>query len=149
MTTQVDFYVLARAQASDKYNYACRIANKAHEHGLKVYMQTDEAAQSSLLDAMLWTFSQSSFVPHAIYPGPGQEAESDLERYPVQIGHEDAPDGCVDLLISLRQEAPADYARFGRVAELIVDEAADKSAGRRRFRFYREQGVTPRTHHVS
>ncbi len=147
MTTQVDFYVLARAQASDKYNYACRIANKAHEHGLKVYMQTDEAAQSSLLDAMLWTFSQSSFVPHAIHHVA--QPASDLERYPVQIGHEDAPDGCVDLLISLRQEAPADYARFGRVAELIVDEAADKSAGRRRFRFYREQGIVPRTHHVS
>ena len=148
MTVRVDFYVLDRAEVAAKYNYACRIANKAFGSGLKVYMQTDDPEQSRLLDKMLWTFSQSSFVPHAICDGSDGQAH-DSERYPVQIGCDGAPDECVDLLISLKQEAPADYAKFGRVAELILDEAADKSSGRRRFRFYREQGVEPQTHKVT
>ncbi len=159
MTAQVDFYVLARAQPEAKYTYACRIANLAYERGLKVYVQTDNPAHSRALDQLLWTVSQGSFVPHIVCDGDddgggggddgGGKPAPDVERYPVQIGCGGAPDGCVDLLISLKREAPADYARFGRVAELIIDDDADKSSGRRRFRFYREHGIEPRTHKVS
>ena len=144
MTVQVDFYVLEGSTPVDKNNYACRIANLAFGRGLKVYMQTDDAAHVAVLDKTLWTFSQESFVPHIIYDG----SASDAERYPVQIGHADAPDACVDLLISLKREAPADYARFDRVAELILNDADEKSSGRARFRFYREHGVEPKTHKV-
>ena len=144
MTMQVDFYVLEGTTPTDKNNYACRIANLAFGRGLKVYMQTDDAAHAEVLDKTLWTFSQESFVPHSIYDG----ASHDAERYPVQIGHADAPDACVDLLISLKHEAPADYARFARVAELILNDAGEKSSGRARFRFYRENGIEPNTHNV-
>ncbi len=145
MTVQVDFYILARSTQRDKDQYACRIADLAHGRGLKVYMQTDDAAHAEALDKTLWTFSQGSFVPHAICDSQA----CDAERYPVQIGVGDAPDGCRDILISLKREAPADYARFGRVAELILDEAADKSSGRERFRFYRTNGIEPNTHKVA
>ena len=146
MTVQVDFYVLAGADAAAKHHYACRIANKAYGRGLKVYLRTDDPAHSRLLDKMLWVFSQGSFVPHAVCD---DARPNDIARYPVLIGHGDAPQECVDLLISLRREVPADYARFARVAELITDQAADKSSGRERFRFYREHGIEPQTHKVS
>ena len=84
-------------------------------------------------------------MPHLIYDG----SASDAERYPVQIGHADAPDACVDLLISLKRETPADYARFARVAELILNDVDEKSSSRARFRFYREHGFEPKTHKIS
>lgn len=143
MTVRVDFYVLEREALADKYAYACRIANKAYASGLKVYVRADELAACATLDEMLWTFSQSSFIPHAICDGM-----HDVERYPVQIGCGEAPEGCRDVLISLKEKPPADYARFDRVVELIIAQAADKSSGRDRFRFYREQGVEPQTHKV-
>ena len=147
--TQVDFYVLERSAQADKDHYACRIANLAYGRGLKVYMQTDDAAHAATLDKTLWTFAQESFVPHAICQDTGDGSTPDPERYPVQIGHNAAPDTCLDLLISLKKQTPADYTKFGRVVELIIDDAADKKSGRERFRFYREQGVEPKTHKVT
>ncbi len=162
MTAQVDFYVLARAQPEAKYTYACRIANIAYERGLKVYVQTDNPAHSRTLDQLLWTFSLGCFVPIIVcydFDDGSNVDDNDgsdegkpalvVERFPVQFGCGGEQEGCVDLLISIKQEAPADYARFGRVAELIIDDDADKSSGRRRFRFYREHGIEPRTHKVS
>ena len=145
MTAQVDFYVLAGAAQDDKDRYACRIAGLAHSRGLTVYMQTDEPAHAATLDKTLWTFAQNSFVPHAIYDGNAH----DPARYPVQIGCADAPDNCRDVLISLKNEAPTNYAHFTRVVELILNDDADKKSGRERFRFYREQGVEPNTHTVA
>lgn len=156
VSTRVDFYVLGQTEINDKYVYACRIANKAYAQGLKVYIQTDAAAQSKILDKMLWTFSQNSFVPHTVFhgtDGAGTADEThDLERYPVQIGWEAAPpiyNENADLLISLCQQVPTDYARFVRVAELILNHDAEKALGRQRFRFYREQGIAPQTNTIS
>ncbi len=87
-------------------------------------------AHAAALDKTLWTFAQNSFVPNVIYQG-------------------NAPDDCRDVLISLKNEASANYARFGRVVELILNDDADKISGRGRFRFYREQGVEPETHRVT
>ena len=153
MTVQVDFYVLGGAEAAGKDHYACRIANKGYGRGLKVYLRTGDPQHSRRLDKMLWTFAQGSFVPHAVCDDAAHnqdhDPDHDIDRYPVLIGHGDAPPHCADLLISLGSEVPADYARFARVAELIGAEAADKASGRERFRFYREQGIEPKTHKVS
>jgi len=141
---QVDFYILAQTDLAAKHAYACRIANKAFGQGLTVFIATEDAAQSQAVDKLLWTFAQSSFVPHAVCHGDAK----DVARYPVQIGDGAAPHA-FDLLISLRRDAPGDCAEFSRVAELIIDDADDKAAGRARFRFYREQGVAPNTHSIS
>jgi len=168
MTAQVDFYVLSQTDAAAKHTYACRIANKAFGQGMTVFIATEDAAQSEALDKLLWTFAQNSFVPHVVcddfsrHPrsplsgggdGDGDvdrdgDGDKTLARYPVQIGSDAAPH-TFDLLISLRAQAPADYANFTRVAELIIDDEAEKTAGRARFKFYREQGITPNTHNIS
>jgi len=176
MTAQVDFYILPQAELAAKHTYACRIANKAFGQGLTVFIATEDAAQSQAVDKLLWTFAQNSFVPHAVCDGDGDgdgdrdgdrdgDGDGDRDgdddgdrdrdggdktraRYPVQIGHGEAP-GEFDLLISLRRDAPADYANFARVTELIIDDAEDKTAGRARFRFYRDQGLTPNTHNIA
>ncbi|MGI9310071.1 MAG: DNA polymerase III subunit chi [bacterium] len=152
--SRVDFYVLARARTEDKHAYACRIADKAHARGMTVFMRAEDDAQSESLDKLLWTFSQGSFVPHIRCAAVSNEdagaddSANDDAIYPVRIGSH-APSRAADLLISLTREAPADYARFARVADLILDHADDKAAGRARFRFYREQGIAPNTHNIA
>jgi len=141
---QVDFYILPQTDPAAKHPFACRIANKAFGQGMTVFIATEQAAQSAAMDKLLWTFAQSSFVPHAVCNGDAKQ----LARYPVQIGDGAAPHE-FDLLVSLRRDAPDDYAKFSRVAELITDDADDKTAGRARFRFYREQGIAPNTHNIS
>ena len=141
VTEQVDFYLLGRVDNVARLTVACRIANKAWERGMKVYLQTADRSESDQLDRLLWTFSQESFVPHGL-----REMNSDWRQYPVQIGSESSTAQGIDMLISLQPTVPDDYANYKRIADLIVDDAEQKQFGRERFRHYRQQGLEPKTH---
>ena len=64
--TQVDFYILNGRSDDALLRLASRIAEKAVAHGQKVHLNADSSAQAAKLDETLWTFSQSSFLPHRI-----------------------------------------------------------------------------------
>jgi len=145
---QIDFYLLAKTQPADRHHYACRLAAHAHRQGMTVFIQTEDPAHSALLDAMLWTFAQDSFVPHAVCAHDAHDAH-DVVRYPVQLGPAAAPPECTGLLIALAHEPAADYARFQRIAEVVPGDDPGKAAARERFRFYRAQGIEPRAHHIT
>ena len=103
-------------------------------------MQAAAEGQAQQLDDMLWTFKQNSFVPHARYPCAPDETA------PVRIGSGAAPDWEAEVLINLALDVPDFYQRFQRVAELVDQEPTVLQASRRRFKFYREQGLQPQTH---
>ncbi len=142
----MDFYLLGNVGQTGKFTYACRIAWKAFSRGLKVYLQTQSSEHSRQLDAMLWTFSQASFIPHAI----ANNVAENWENFPVQLGQTpDSDNGPhADLLISLTRDAPVAHAGYKRIADLIIDDPDEKQSGRERFRYYREQGIAPNTHHI-
>ena len=142
MTEQVDFYILGDPDQTGKLRVACQIAQKAFSRGLNVYLQTDSETQSDELDRLLWTFSQGSFIPHTI----AARDQTTWEDYPVQLGSDTDGLESVDVLINLESGVPDRYQRFSRIVELVGANADEKSAGRQRFRYYREQGLKPNTH---
>ena len=143
MTEQVDFYILEDADPHAKLRAACRIIQKAFSQGLKVYAQTAGPAQSEALDRLLWTFSQGSFIPHAIAdPEPRPWPD-----YPVQLGAGPPPAGA-EVLINMADGDPGQPRPCRRIIELVGAAAPDKAAGRQRFRAYREQGLEPNTHRL-
>ena len=95
----------------------------------------DEAAK---LDDMLWTFRDKAFVPHALEPADE----------PVAIGHAEPAGAARAVLVNLGAEVPDWFARFERVAEIVGPLAAEKAAGRTRFRFYKERGFPLETHEL-
>lgn len=145
MTDQIDFYILSNADQQVKMQFACRIVQKAYDQGLKVYLQTENAEHCDQVNEMLWTFSQGSFIPHTICSDNSQ----DWNDFPVQLGLESDVNLDADLLINLVSRPPRSFQAFHRIADLVGDEPADKAAGRDRFRFYREQGIEPKTHTIS
>jgi DNA polymerase-3 subunit chi len=147
MTQQVDFFILGKLDSTAKFKYACRVTQKAFLRGHKVYLHTESQEQNSELDMLLWTFSQGSFIPHKIV----DKATVSWQHYPVQLGDTldhvgNGGDIEVDLMISLTSDPPRSHARFNRIIDLVTDFPDQKAAGRRRFRYYREQGIEPNTH---
>ena len=140
MSERVDFYILPDHTAIGRLQLACRLAEKAFERGHTVYVQAAAEGQAQQLDDMLWTFKQNSLVPHARYPCAPDETA------PVRIGSGAAPDWEAEVLINLALDVPDFYQRFQRVAELVDQEPTVLQASRRRFKFYREQGLQPQTH---
>ena len=141
--SRVDFYILAGAGEHSRHNFACRLAEKAYRLKNTVHIHTASRQQAEVLDALLWTFRDGSFVPHELLGGPGTNPGA-----PVTIGFEESGIGNQDLLINLTEEIPAKAASFPRVAELVTSDEESKQRSRKRFVHYRELGAQLETHNI-
>ncbi len=140
---RVDFYVLAEASAAARLRVACRIAEKAYLASQTVLVWHTERGELERLDELLWTFADTSFVPHEWL---GAAAPAGAEA-PVLLGTA-PPNAPVDVLINLdlSAEPPPFLAEVARVAEIIDGEPSRRDAGRARFKAYRQRGLSPDTH---
>lgn len=151
--TQVDFYILATDSDDSWLRLACRVTAKAVQHELQVYLHSENGADATKLDRLLWTFSQGSFIPHRLLD---KHSEASCEE-PVLIGSNElaaeGPAGALvdqqwDLMINLTTQVPEFFSRYDRVAEVIDANPVRRENGRERFRFYRDRGYELNTHHV-
>lgn len=141
--TRVSFYVLADAAPDAGPRFACRLIEKAHAEGHRVYWRLADEAACRAADDLLWTFRQGSFVPHVRAPA----LTGDDDPTPVVLGTDEPPPGFDDVLVNLHPEVPDFFERFERVAEIVTPETRD--AGRRRYRFYQERGCELETHKIT
>ena len=135
--TSVDFYF----NADDRLQVACRLAGKAMKQGQRLLIYAPQAETAARLDKMLWTWPATGFVPHCA-------AHSRLAaETPVLIASgDDAPDGC-ELLLNLGAQCPPHFERFQRLLEVV--DAAEREAGRARYRFYKERGYKISNHDLA
>ena len=140
---RVDFYVLAEASATARLKVACRIAEKAYLASQTVLVWHTDRGELETLDELLWTFADTSFVPHE-WLGAGGPAGAEA---PVLLGME-PPNAPMDVLINLdfSAEPPPFLAQVARVAEIVDGEPSRRDAGRARFKAYRQKGLSPDTH---
>ncbi len=144
MPERVDFYILDSHEVDSKLVCACKIAGKAFSQGMKVYIQSDHDSEVEALDALLWSYSPASFVPHRVIADVNT-----LTDTPVLLGTMAAPAGWQQLLISLTRDISREAHHFSRIADMTSAEEQDKQAGRNRFKAYRQIGIEPETHHLN
>jgi len=141
--TKVSFYILPDGARSNRYTLACRLADKAYQQGHRVFLHTESDAEARHMERLLWTFREGSFIPHGLI------RQTDATQTPVLIGNgEDAGDEH-DVLINLHAEVPQFFSRFKRVAEPIDQNAQNRTAGRTRYRFYKDRGYPLETHKIN
>lgn len=140
---RVDFYVLAASGDSSRHRFACRLAEKAYRLDHTVHIHTANRQQAEVLDELLWTFRDGSFVPHELLASAARRVNS-----PVTIGFDMTGIGGQDLLINLTDAVPATADSFPRVAELVTSDAQSREQSRKRFVHYRELGAELRTHNI-
>ena len=139
--TRIEF----RTHIADKIGYTCRLVRKALSSApeSKIILFSTDKALLNRLDEMLWTFSESDFLPHAMI-GDSQSPYS-----PVILAaddHADMPHH--DILINLSTIVPACFAQFDRIIELVSSDPDDTQAGRQRYIHSRAQGY-PRHHETA
>lgn len=135
--TKVSFYVLP--ETGQREQFACRLAEKAYKQGLAVHLQASDAANAALLDELLWTFRDGSFVPHALISAAD-------ESTPVIIATNEAPLADSGLMINLSTDTNPHFSRFDRLAEIIDSASDSRDAGRARYKFYKDRGYELETH---
>lgn len=132
--TKVDFYT----GSEDKLRTACQLSHKAMQNGLRVLLYTPDAACTEALDALLWHYPATAFIPHC------RCTDDAAHEMPVLVDHEAAALPHSELLISLHTVPPPFFTRFERVIEIVGEEAEDVRLGRERFGYYRDRGYEMR-----
>ena len=137
--TLVDFYVLESKSQNSIWTFCCRLTEKVWAMGNTVHIQTNNADETQLVDDLLWTFNQQSFVPHATL-------DENLNA-PVTIAHQSVSDSA-DLLINLASTSPVGIDSYPRIAEILNDDEAIKAAGRTRYSIYKQAGCQLQHHKI-
>jgi DNA polymerase-3 subunit chi len=137
--TRIDFHT----NIPDKLAYACRLARKALAADGKLVLLAQDAAQAEALNASLWTFSETDFVPHVMAGDPL------APHTPVIVtADEQAALPHYQMLVNLSGREPAGLDRFERVFELVSTDEQDAADGRKRYANYKQQSY-PLTHSVA
>jgi DNA polymerase III subunit chi len=140
---EVTFYVLDEASSLARLRFACRVTQKAYRAGRRVLIWHSDAAELAALDDLLWTFGDDrSFIPHE------RIASDAAPEAPVLLAARTAPAGTIEVLINLAADVPEAAARASRIIEIIDGEPERRTAGRARFKVYRDRGWPLDSHNV-
>jgi len=142
--TRVDFYLTQSNQLKQANYTACKLAEKAARQGHHVFIHANDEAQAQQLDKLLWTFEQTSFVPHSLVNADSQIDNAEK----ILIAHDHDPDFKHDVMINLASNIPDFFSRFERVAEIVSGDEEQRQQARQRFKFYRDRGYELNTHDI-
>jgi DNA polymerase-3 subunit chi len=95
--TEVLFYHLERRSLDDVLP---GLVEKTRERGWRALIRAESAERASAIDALLWTYDEQSFLPHA------QSGDGDSARQPVLITTEDGNPNAAELLFLVGGVAP-------------------------------------------
>ncbi len=137
--TRIDFYILPDVDLEARWRFAARLTHRVWNQGHQLLWLAPNPDTAQSLDDFLWQYPHNAFIPHGCV---GSDAAAGA---PVVIGAEDVPDHD-DVLINLGDTLPAFFARFERVAEIVIQDPAVRDPSRERFKHYRERGY-PLFHH--
>ena len=132
--TKVDFYT----GVEDKLHAACKLSQKAIEHGFRVQIYCPDETTCDTLDSLLWSYADTAFVPHC------RNDDASAAEMPVLLAHSDGSFPHHEILISLHNTCLPFFSRFERVIEIVSTDDADAKLGRERFSFYRDRGYEMR-----
>ncbi len=162
---RVNFYILADVDEIARQRFTCRLAGRAVAAGTRVHVRAPAAAVEEI-DALLWEYPPDRFLPHVrltaagaeggmqafrvhagettALPGPVAKGLSHTLTAPIVVAAEDETPLHREMLINLAPDIPDFLAGFERVSEIIL--AGERTAGRTKYRSYRERGY-PLFHH--
>ena len=134
---QVNFYILeANKQPAAELQLACRLAEKALQQQLSAYLYVATPMIAQQLDELLWSFRDTSFVPHGkgdcLPIGIGVGVEPPTQRY--------------QALINLSQAVVPFHHQFERIIEIVPAEPNLRKQARERYVFYRGLGYQLQSH---
>ncbi len=139
---RVDFYLLPGQNTNNIRLFCCRLAEKAWKLGNTVLVRVENESEALLMDTMLWTFNDGSFLPHA-RAGDEQETET-----PVVIILKQGTADKRDLIINLANDVPEQTGRYQRIAEILNEDETVKQHGRQRYSYYDKNSYPLQYHKI-
>jgi len=139
---RVDFYLLPHANPNARYPFVCRLLEKAHAKGNKVFINCHDKQQAHLIDELLWTYKDNSFIPHNLL------GEGPTPPPAIQIGWDGNTPQQKEILINLDHALFQHHQQFQRVIEIVPNDEQFKQQSREHFRYFRKNQWDVNTHRI-
>ncbi|MBM3393729.1 MAG: DNA polymerase III subunit chi [Betaproteobacteria bacterium] len=137
--TLIDFYV----NAENRLATLSSIGVRAMQKQSRLFVLTQDAAETDRVDRFLWTQPAVGFLPHC-------RASHRLAGVtPIIVDHVTDPIVHEQVLVNFTRDCEAVFSRFERLVEIVGLDEEDKAQARARFRFYRDRGYEIRTHDLA
>ena len=132
--TSIDFHVWPEETRRQHDVRVCELVERAWQAGREVYIHCLDDDMAQNLDELLWTFHDTSFVPHAIAGTP------EAAQVKVVLGTRVAAPAGMDTLVNLHVEVPGFFSQFEQVLETTGHDPVTRQLARERYRFYKDRG---------
>ncbi len=140
--TNILFEVLPAQERRQHDVCVCELIERLWLAGHQVYIHCLDEDMTTGLDELLWTFHDTSFVPHAVTGGP------EAGQAKILLGSAAQPPECVDVLVNLHTEVPYFFSQFERVVETTGHDDHSRQLARERYRYYKTRGYPLSTHNA-
>jgi len=134
---KVDFYIL-EGNKQRAMLFVCELAQKYFQEQKPIYIYADSQNTAELLDNLLWTYRDDSFLPHGI--------DEENTSLPIRIGYDDIATHHQGLLINLHPDIPSQFQQFNHIIEIVFSDPLVQQLARNRYKQYREKGIELITH---
>jgi DNA polymerase-3 subunit chi len=146
LPTRVDFYILTSSEPKSRLLLACRLLEKAYLSRQRVFVFCNDHQSAKVVDNLLWTFKDDSFIPHTLQ---GDESDEGLVSKTIHIGYcNTPPPDTMDILLNLTDRLPVFYSSFPRIIELVINTEAAKALSREHYRKFRDEQYELYTHSI-
>ena len=142
---KVDFYQLSPNTNQHERNlFLCKLIEKVYLRKHKLYIHCQDQQEANQIDELLWTYKDTSFIPHNLL------GEGPSEAPPVQLGFDKTPTHN-DVLINLATEIPEFHTRFKRILEIAInsDDVSDTASHQEHLIYYQQQNFDISTHTIN
>lgn len=136
--TQISFYSIAKGDDQTRLQIACRLAEKAHGLGHRIFIQVSDEQQMRQLDDLLWQFKANSFIPHATGNTGAESVEIGVNS---SAAHQ-------DVLINLSGADCEQFMHYARINEIVGPDEDSLNYGRHNYRYYQAQGFKPENYKI-
>lgn len=143
--SQVDFYVIP--EDSSREYFACALIQKVWSQGERVFVYMSSESSAEAFDDLLWTFKDTSFVPHAL------TADDGLDKAPVMIGYEEETinrqlSARSYVLLNLTDQIPQTMDKPDRILEIVFGDEQERQLARKKYTQYRNQDYVLNRHAI-
>jgi DNA polymerase III subunit chi len=140
MPSQVSFYILQDERQPAYWQFCCRLLQKIYQQKSNVHVHCSDPQSAKQLNVYLWTFNDTSFIPHCF-------ADDPMTITPmVRIGYAHHTPQTSEVLLNLSDTIPAFFQQFSRILEIVTPQARDQ--GRNHYRHYQQHHCQVETHKI-
>ena len=135
----VEFYVFEHANHQQTKTALCHLVETWYKNGWRIAILCASPQEMQLLDQLLWTFSDTSFIPHSV-----ATTEHSMSSVRLYVDSSEIKDD-LHIIVNLSTQALITVTASHCLVEIVFSDESVQQLARGRYKQYRDHGYQLKT----